>query len=117
MAQLSKSRHQLSISAGVSSEGSATNDTSMLVASWVPTNLTWSAATIAQTGEWKSVGGSGTKGTMTFTGSTATALGGSMGMFDTRVYNYEPSLLYLQPPWFPLINDSLTTILFRELST
>jgi len=92
----------------------ASND--MLVASWVPTNLTWSAATIAQTGEWKSVGGSGTKGTMTFTGSTATALGGSMGMFDTRVYNYEPSLLYLQPPWFPLINDSLTTILFRELS-
>ena len=61
--------------------------------------------------------GSGTKGTMTFTGSTATAGGGPMAMFDTRVYNYEPSLLYLQPPWFPLINDSLTTILFRELST
>ena len=38
---------------------------------------------------------------MIFTGSTATAHGGSMGMFDTRIYNYEPSLLYLQPPWFP----------------
>jgi hypothetical protein len=93
----------------------ASND--MLVASYVPTNLTWAAATIAQTGEWKSVGSSGSKGTMTFTGSTATALGGSMGMFSTRVYNYEPSLLYLQPPWFPLINDSLTTVLFRELAT
>ena len=40
---------------------------------------------------------------------------GSMGLFDKRKYYYEPSLLYLQPPWFPLINDSLTTVLFREL--
>jgi hypothetical protein len=87
----------------------------MYVAAWVPTNLTWSAATIAQTGVWKSAGGAGTKTKMIFTGSTATADGGSMPMFNERVYNYEPSLLYLQPPWFPVISDSLTTVLFREL--
>jgi Tfp pilus assembly protein PilX len=87
----------------------------MYVAAWVPTNLTWSAATIAQTGEWRSVGSSGSKDKMIFTGSTATAEGGSMPMFDERVYNYEPSFLYLQPPWFPVISDSLTTVLFREL--
>ena len=88
----------------------------MYVASWVPYDLTWSAATIAQTGLWKSAPGTaGSHGTMTFTGSTATSDGGSMPLFDTRVYNYEPSLLYLQPPWFPVIADSLTTVLFREL--
>ena len=88
----------------------------MYVASWVPYDLTWSAATIAQTGLWKSAPGTaGSHGTMTFTGSTATSDGGSMPLFGTRIYNYEPSLLYLQPPWFPVIADSLTTVLFREL--
>ena len=106
------------VTAGVDVLGLVAAD-DMFVATWVPYDLTWSAATIAQTGVWKSAsngGDSGSHGKMTFTGSTATASGGSMPLFDTRVYNYEPSLVYLQPPWFPLINDSLTTVLFRELS-
>jgi Tfp pilus assembly protein PilX len=87
------------------------------VAQWVPYNLTWSAATISQEGRWQSApgAGGGSHGTMTFTGSIATDDGGSMGMFQTRVYQYEPTFLYLQPPWFPNISDSLTTVLFREL--
>jgi hypothetical protein len=67
---------------------------------------------------------------MTFTGSTATyggtycpssggacsTSGGFMSMFATaRVYQYDETLLYLQPPWFPTLGDSLTTLLFREL--
>ena len=52
---------------------------------------------------------------MTFMGSTATAQGGQMSMFDTRNYNYDDSLLYLQPPWFPTIGDAYTVLLFREL--
>ena len=39
-----------------------------------------------------------------------------MNMFDTaRDYEYDETLLYLQPPWFPTIGDSLTMLLFREL--
>jgi hypothetical protein len=36
-------------------------------------------------------------------------------MFNTRVYSYDTSLLYLPPPWFPVIEDAYTVILFREL--
>jgi hypothetical protein len=90
----------------------------MWVAEWCPDQLTWAAATIAQNGVWSSATQGRRNGTsMVFTGSTATEGGGAMNMFASRTYNYEPSLLYLQPPWFPVINDSLTTILFRELST
>ena len=61
---------------------------------------------------------------MTFTGSTATyggtyngtTSGGYMSMFNTaRVYEYDETLLYLQPPWFPTLGDSLTMLMFREL--
>jgi hypothetical protein len=86
------------------------------VAQWVPNNLTWSAATISQTGQWRSASNDGSHGTMTFTGSTTTAAGGSMSMFTTRIYQYEPTLLYLQPPWFPVIGDAVTVTLFRELT-
>jgi hypothetical protein len=104
------------VTAGVDILGLVAAD-NMWVAAWCPNQLTWSAATIAQTGVWSSATQSQRPGTsMVFTGSTATEDGGAMNMFASRTYNYEPSLLYLQPPWFPLISDSLTTILFRELS-
>ena len=72
----------------------------MIVAYWTPNNLSWNAATIATTGQWTDTCGAfgyqcGTHGTMTFTGSTATNNGGSMSMFATRVYNYDPNLLWL----------------------
>lgn len=53
--------------------------------------------------------------TMTFTGSTATYGGGSMSMYATRNYNYDDSLTYLQPPWFPAVGSGYTVPLFREL--
>lgn len=53
--------------------------------------------------------------TATFTGSTATYGGGSMSMYLTRNYNYDDSLTYLQPPWFPTIGYGYTVPLFREL--
>ncbi len=151
----------------------AKND--MIVALWAPSNLTWRAATIAQTGQWKSAmsstttisggftfphptitvgstanfsptsimigtknvtctgadathftgctgSGSVSNGTavtqsnvMTFTGSTATAGGGFMNMFKTRLYQYDTTLTYLQPPWFPTIDYAYTVLFFREL--
>ena len=87
----------------------------MIVAQWCPNNLNWRAATIAQTGQWRSSTSTQSKGTAVFTGSTATNGGGYMSMFATRVYQYDSSLSYLQPPWFPTIDFAYTVLLFREL--
>jgi hypothetical protein len=88
----------------------------MIVAWWAPTNLTWYSATIAQTGQWRSWNSDGSKGTLDFYGSTATNKGGYMGMYDYRNYNYDENLLYLQPPFFPVIADNYTILLSRELT-
>lgn len=89
----------------------------MIVAHWVPSNLTWSAATIAQEGMWRSFNGVTHHGTMTFTGSTATKKGGYMSMFSTRNYNYDKNLAYLQPPYFPVLGDAYTILYSREVAT
>jgi hypothetical protein len=93
----------------------------MIVAQWVSKTqeLKWKAATVAQTGSWRSYSSpySPTHGTMTFTGSTATAQGGFMTMFATRNYIYDSNLLYLQPPYFPLILDTYSIVSFRELAS
>jgi hypothetical protein len=88
------------------------------VASWVGNSLTWRAAALAETGYWSQPTGvcSGCHtGTMTFTGSSTTYLGGAMDMFANRSYNYDPTLLYLQPPWFPTLPQAYTEVLYRNL--
>lgn len=92
----------------------AAND--MIVAQWTPSTLTWRAATIAENGAWRSWSTDGSHSSMTFTGSTSTNLGGYMGMFQTRVYQYDNTLLYLQPPWFPTVDGAYTILLSRELA-
>jgi hypothetical protein len=102
---------------------------SVIVPQWVPTNLSWRAAVIAQSGTFRSYGtdpqthatepdyvGDGRLSTMTFTGATATYGGGAMGLFGTRVYQYDSTLLYLPPPWFPTIQDAFTIVLAREVT-
>ena len=102
---------------------------SVIVPQWVPTNLSWRAAAIAQSGTFRSYGydpqtglneqdyvGDNRLGTMTFTGATATYGGGSMSLFTTRVYQYDSTLLYLPPPWFPTIQDAFTIVLQREVA-
>lgn len=92
----------------------AKND--MIVAQWAPCPLSWQAATVAQNGQWRSSSSSQLcSKSMTFTGSTATANGGYMSQYHTRYYNYDGSLSYLQPPWFPTIDYAYTVLLFREL--
>jgi hypothetical protein len=88
----------------------------MIVAQWAPTDLTWTAATVVQSGQWRSWSNDGSHGTMTFTGSTATNQGSQMGMFTTSNYNYDTNLLYLQPPYFPVIENSYTVLFFREVT-
>jgi hypothetical protein len=102
---------------------------SVIVPQWAPTTMSWRAATIAQSGTFRSYGVDGQTGltepdyvgnnrlsSMTFTGSTATYGGGSMGLFQTRTYQYDTSLLYLPPPWFPTLQDAYTIVLSRELT-
>jgi hypothetical protein len=102
---------------------------SVIVAQWVPSTLTWRAATIAQSGTWRSYGydpqtaqneadyvGNFRLTSATFTGSTATYGGGSMSLFNTRVYQYDQSLVFLPPPWFPTIQDAYTIVISREVS-
>jgi hypothetical protein len=92
----------------------AKND--LIVPQWAPNNLTWWAATVAQTGQWRSWSSDGSHGTMTFNGSTATALGGYMDMFDVRNYNYDVNLQTVQPPHFPVLEEAYTVLLFREVN-
>ncbi|HZR94383.1 MAG TPA: hypothetical protein VFA56_01730 [Gaiellaceae bacterium] len=102
---------------------------SVIVPQWAPSTLTWRAATIAQSGTWRSYGfdpqtgqseqdyiGNFRLSSMTFTGSTATYGGGSMSLFATRVYQYDQTLLYLPPPWFPTVQDAYTIVLEREVA-
>jgi hypothetical protein len=102
---------------------------SVLIPQWTPSTLSWRAATIAQSGTFRSYGydsqlrqsepnyiGDGNRTLMTFTGSTATYGGGSMSLFTTRVYQYDSSLLYLPPPWFPTLQDAYTIVLSREIT-
>jgi Tfp pilus assembly protein PilX len=91
----------------------AKND--VVIARWVPYNLTWNASVLAQSGTWKTYTQDGSHGNMLFRGSSATNLGGSLTMFQTRDYGYLPSLQYLPPPWFPTIEEAYTVVLFREL--
>jgi len=87
----------------------------VLVPRWAPTDLTWRAGTIAMERQWRSATSTTSHGTMTFYGSTATNLGGYMSQFATRSYNYDSSLLYLQPPYFPVLEDAYTIVLQREI--
>ncbi len=94
--------------------------TDMVVAAWAPSTLTWQAATVSENGQWTDACGEsgndcGSHSSMTFTGSTATDLGGSMSEFNTRTYNFDSNLTWLDPPWFPTIENPYTVLLQREV--
>ncbi|HXY17158.1 MAG TPA: PilX N-terminal domain-containing pilus assembly protein [Gaiellaceae bacterium] len=92
----------------------------LITAGYVPNPFTWQAAVLAQTGTWENDPNSSCQAsggcTMNFTGMSATSDGGSFsGFFATRNYNYDSTLQYLQPPWFPSVGTPYTITLFREL--
>jgi hypothetical protein len=89
--------------------------TDVVIAKWVPSNLSWQCSVLAQTGTWKTYTQGGSHNNMYFRGSSATKNGGSMTMFNTRDYGYQQDLQYLPPPWFPTVEDAYTVVLFREL--
>lgn len=95
----------------------------ILVPQWAPYDLTWRAATLAVANMWRSVypplgtktAMPATHGTMIFKGSTAANLGGYMNEYGVRKYQYDDTLLYLQPPYFPVLEDAYTIQLLREV--
>jgi hypothetical protein len=89
----------------------------VIVAQWSPNTLHWRAGVLAQTGARHSASSDGSHNTATFTGSQASNGSAYMDMFDTRYYNYDQTLTYLSPPWFPTVDYAYTTLLFRELPT
>ena len=91
----------------------ATSD--LIITDYAPSTMTWRAATLAQTGQWKTNGSNGSKNSMTFTGSQAMYNGGSAGMFDSRIYNYDDTLVYQRPPLFPTIEGTWETVYWREV--
>ncbi len=89
--------------------------TDVVVAKWVGYDMSWQCSVLAQNGTWKTYTQDGSHGNMLFRGSSATNLGGSLTMFQTRDYGYQADLQYLPPPWFPTVEDAYTIVLFREL--
>jgi len=92
----------------------AKND--IIVAKYAPYDLTWRAAVIAQNGARHSWDSSGDHGTANHYGSTASNQHPFMDMFDFRNYYYDPSLQYLPPPWFPVLDEAYSVNLFREVA-
>lgn len=98
----------------------------VIIACWETSNpLSWRAATISLNGRWESDYDPGlspscsasNKSAMTFTGSTATYNGGSMGGFNTRTYNYDSTLRFLPPPDYPQIPAALVTLYQRQIGS
>jgi hypothetical protein len=88
----------------------------VLVPNYAPQDLEWHSAVIAQTGARKAYTNNGDHDTLNFYGSVTSYGSPSMTMFRTRNYNPEPSLSYLSPPWFPVLNNQLQILVEREVS-
>jgi len=88
----------------------------VLVPNYAPQTLEWHSAVIAQTGARKAYTNNGDHQTLNFYGSVTSYGSPSMTMFLTRNYNPEPSLAYLSPPWFPVLNNQLQILVEREVS-
>ena len=100
----------------------------VIVAEYVPATFSWKGAVLAQTGMIQYYGPANTgpctgldkNGTMTFTGSWASKGGACMATsdlqhgFDTRIYNYDPNLSNLQPPFLPVLEEAYKILRYRE---
>ena len=94
----------------------ATN--SVFMAQYAPDELTWRAATIAQSGTWETAPGATARShfKMTYKGSTATKRGGQAGMFKSRDYSWDADLAKLPPPFWPRVGSWLTQY-WREVES
>lgn len=103
------------------------------IADWAPDangDITIYGAQFSLTGPWSpgcssgpsschSVCSNNAKCTMNFYGSSALEGNGNAiqlsGMFNHRIYNYDPNLLFLPPPFWPSLGNAYTILVQREL--
>jgi hypothetical protein len=89
----------------------------VIITNYTPSNLTWRAASLAQSGQWRTNRDQpdGNHASMTYIGSQTTYGGGYASMFDDRNYQYDDTLLYQRPPLYPLISGSWNTVYWHEV--
>ena len=88
----------------------------LVIAKYTPTNLTWRAASLAQSGQWRTYeGNTDGHGSMLYIGSQTTADGGYASMFATREYQYDDTLQRLRPPFYPILEGSWNTFYWRQV--
>lgn len=88
----------------------------VIIAKYTPTNLTWRAASLAQTGQWRTwTGNADGHNSMLYIGSQTTSDGGYASMFNSREYQYDDTLQRLRPPFYPILEGSWDTFYWREV--
>jgi hypothetical protein len=88
----------------------------LVIAKYTPTNLTWRAASLAQSGQWRTYEGNPDgHGSMLYVGSQTTADGGYASMFTSREYQYDETLQRLRPPFYPILEGSWDTFYWRQV--
>lgn len=89
----------------------------VIITKYTPSVLTWRAASLAQSGQWRTYQGNsdGNHSSMTYTGSQTTSDGGYASMFNTRTYQYDDTLQRLRPPFYPILEGSWNTYYWREV--
>ncbi len=90
----------------------------VIITAYTPRNLTWRAASLAQSGQWRTyyntnVGDA--HDSMLYIGSQTTFEGGYASMFDAREYQYDDTLKYMRPPLYPILEGSWETFYWREV--
>ena len=88
----------------------------VIIAKYTPTNLSWRAASLAQSGQWRTyTGNADGHNSMLYIGSQTTSDGGYASMFATREYQYDETLQRLRPPFYPILEGSWDTYYWREV--
>lgn len=89
----------------------------VIIAKYTPSVLTWRAASLAQSGQWRTYlsTADGNHSSMVYTGSQTTSDGGYASMFGTRTYQYDDTLQSLRPPFYPILEGSWETFYWREV--
>ena len=88
----------------------------VIIAKYTPSTLTWRAASLAQSGQWRTYEGNPDgHSSMTYIGSQTTNNGGYASMFDTRSYQYDDTLQRLRPFMYPILEGSWDTFYWRQV--
>ncbi|MGE4030043.1 MAG: hypothetical protein AB7I08_07440 [Thermoleophilia bacterium] len=89
----------------------------VIITEYTPSVLTWRAATLAQSGQWRTNRSSqtGNHDSMLYIGSQTTFGGGYASMFENREYQWDETLARLRPPLYPVLEGSWETFYWREV--